>query len=188
MLTAIKNAIRKALSSSAQIDGNKNYNVQIKSYNSPLKSEVLYPYGYAANAPLGSLALTFTVANQPENLTSILYHPSTRFKGLAPNEVMVGNQQTQTFIKFLNSGDVEIKTNGTCMVIGNHTVSENQTIDKNQTVNGNVLIKGNLVVDGDITALNGSSPLTLSTFRGTYNSHTHPDPQGGNTGAPNQPI
>lgn len=170
MRRALQNLVKKSITASKQIDGNVNYNVQVKSYNSPLKSEVIYPYGYGASPPVGSMGLSFSVASQPENIATIPFNPKTRFLGLEEGEVIVGNQTQQISIKFLNSGDIEITTKGMCKITGD------------------VLITGNLVVDGEITALNGTNPLSLSSFRATYNSHTHTDPQGGNTGAPNQPI
>lgn len=170
IFTALRNIIRKAITSSPQKDGNKNYITQVRSYNAPLQTEVIYPYGSAGSPPVGSSALVFMVANQPENLSAISYAPTTRFKGLAPGEYIVGNQQTQTFIKFLASGDIEIFTKG------------------NVALTGNMTITGNLAVQGEITALDATDPLTFSDIRSIYNSHDHNDPQGGVTGAPNQPL
>lgn len=160
----LKNLIRKSLTTTKQVDGNVNYNVQVTTYNAPLKAEVIYQYGTAGSPPIGAQCLTFHIANQPENVSVIPYHPKTRFKGLKEGEFIAGNQKTQTFIKFLASGDIEIKTNA------------------------KVTIKGEVIVEGDLTALQSTDALSLANFRSVYNSHTHPDPQGGTTGVPNQPI
>lgn len=45
---------------------------------------------------------------------------------------------------------------------------------------GNVLVGGNVAATGDVSDVNGS----MQEMRGTYNGHTHSDPQGGSTGTP----
>lgn len=44
-------------------------------------------------------------------------------------------------------------------------------------------------ITGNLTVLTGTTPLSLATFRGTYNTHTHPEnDNGGPTSAPNELI
>ena len=50
-----------------------------------------------------------------------------------------------------------------------------------------VNITGNLVVTGDISDLNNSHG-PISNFRKAYDSHVHPDPQGGNSGLPSATV
>jgi phage baseplate assembly protein V len=56
----------------------------------------------------------------------------------------------------------------------------------NLTVNG-----GNVNLsapNGDITLVTSSHNDSVNGIINTFNSHTHPDPQGGNSGAPNQTM
>jgi phage baseplate assembly protein V len=45
-----------------------------------------------------------------------------------------------------------------------------------------------LISAGDIPLVTSSHSDSVNGIINTYNSHTHPDPQGGNTGAPNQQM
>ncbi len=183
LTTSFKNVIRKAVTTTTQIDGNSAYNIQLQSYNAPLQSEVVYPYGIAGSPPKGSAALLFQVAGQPQNLTAIVYDPATRFLGLAEGEFIVGNQKVQTFIKFDKDGNVQIQTNGLCKIIGDLEVTGEITADANVTV------KGEVVVAGEMTVLNDTDPLAMSDFRTIYNSHTHKENDvPNNTDTPNQTI
>ncbi len=171
MMNAIKNLIRKAVTSSPQKDGNFTYNVQLKSYNAPIQAEVIYPYGMAASPPDGAMALMFQVANQPENASAIVYDPATRFTGLKEGEFICGNQKVQTSIKFDADGNVEIKTNGLCKITGDLQVT------------------GEITAGGDMTVLNDTNPLAMSDFRTIFNSHTHKENDvPNNTDSPNQTI
>lgn len=53
--------------------------------------------------------------------------------------------------------------------------------------NGTATLTGNLVVTGSVSDANGAHG-TLAAFRADYNAHTHPDPQGGNTGTTSIPV
>jgi hypothetical protein len=70
-----------------------------------------------------------------------------------------------SFIKIKNDGTIEIKAT-------------------------TVTIEGNLNVVGNISSTQNISDFksSMEDMRNTYNSHTHTDPQGGNTGMPNQPM
>jgi phage baseplate assembly protein V len=64
------------------------------------------------------------------------------------------------------------------------SVPSNGTL--NLTVNG-----GNMNLsapNGDITLVTNSHHKSVNEIVNTYNSHTHLDPQGGNTGTPNQTM
>jgi phage baseplate assembly protein V len=64
------------------------------------------------------------------------------------------------------------------------TIPSNGTL--NLTVNG-----GNVNLsapNGDITLVTSSHNDSVNEIINTYNSHTHPDPQGGNTGVPTQQM
>ena len=46
----------------------------------------------------------------------------------------------------------------------------------------------NLTAAGDINLVTHTHNDSVNTIINTFNSHTHPDPQGGNTSAPNQSL
>jgi len=52
---------------------------------------------------------------------------------------------------------------------------------------GTVNVTGNLVVSGDISDRAGAHG-TVAAFRNAYDSHTHADPQGGQTGLPSETV
>jgi len=64
------------------------------------------------------------------------------------------------------------------------TIPSNGTL--NLTVNGGSV---NISApDGDITVITNSHNDSVNGIINTYNQHTHPDPQGGNTAPPNQQM
>jgi len=191
LITILRNIITRSKTVDDQIDNNYSYSVNISTYGQTTNSEAYYPYGMASRAPKNSVAITFLIGGQPENKTSFLYDPSTRFTGLEVGEVIIGNQIKQTFIKFNEDGTIDIQTDDTLTVKGNQIISGNLTVKgSNVVMDGDVLIKGNLIVEGNI---NGDGEITdantsLSTIRTTYNSHDHQDPVDGTTSTPNQMI
>jgi hypothetical protein len=52
------------------------------------------------------------------------------------------------------------------------------------TINANTTLNGWLKASADITDNTGTQSRSMAGMRGTYNGHTHPDPQGGSTSAP----
>ena len=100
--------------------------------------------------------------------------------------------QSGSFLKFHNGGSVELHTAGDL----NATVGG----QANLTVTGKVVasasefdLTGNLNVTGTITASGdifdqGQSDQSMNHIRTVYDGHTHNDPQGGTTSAPNQPL
>ena len=57
----------------------------------------------------------------------------------------------------------------------------------NMNLTGNLNVTGNIIATGDISDLSSGSG-TMAHIRSVYDSHTHNDPQGGTSGAPNQPL
>jgi phage baseplate assembly protein V len=72
---------------------------------------------------------------------------------------------------------VNLPKNGTFTVTANSATIQ---ID----ANGNI----DLTAAGDINLVTGSHNDSVNGIINTYNSHTHPDPQGGNTSAPAQQM
>lgn len=117
---------------------------------------VAFHFGFAACLPVGSDTVTVQVAGSSSNgIIVATGHQASRPKGLKPGESMMYNQR----------GDhVHFRADGTIEVRAATQVS---------IVSPTVHVTGDLRVDGDVTA----GPVSLR-------AHTHPDPQGGNTGQP----
>lgn len=179
LINKFKTMIIRSKISSDQEDGNYVYNATVSAFDQSTVSEIVYPYGYAASAPSGALAITFMISNQPENKTSIAYDPATRFTGLNAGEAIMGNQIEQTFIKFNQDGTINIKTKS--LVI----------IDGDVTIKGNLIVEGTINATGNISSSNeivDGAGTTVSDIKAAFNPHTHSDPQGGNTGTPSTSI
>lgn len=144
--------------SAPQTDGKGTYTIQIQALGQNYLSESYYPYGYGANPPTTGIALNMAISAQPQNTVAFPYDPNTRWKQLQEGEVQIGNQLIGTYIKFDTAG--------------------------------NILVKGNLQVDGDIscTGTVSDGDTSMTAMRQAYNMHTHPDPQGGDTGLPSDPM
>lgn len=123
--------------------------VQWSSSNTTNNVQVITPYGFYSVAPTGSLALMFNVMGQEENRAAIIDNPKGRFKNLKPTEVAVGNPLTESVIKFLENGDIEVTGKADQNI--NITGSVNLTVggDVNVTTTGNttVITTGNTTID-----------------------------------------
>lgn len=171
--------------------------------------EVLAPYGYSYNPPVGSLALMLSVLGHEENRAAIINAPTKRLRKLQPGEVAIGNWEAKSFIKFWNNGDIEISCKGNqnitisgdCNLTVNGNVNLNSSGNVSATVGGSmtanitgnteitsptVKITGALNVTGEVTALFGTpAAVTFSGIVSKYNSHTHISAAPGNaTSAP----
>lgn len=141
-----------------QTDGNATYTIQIQALGQNYLSESYYPYGYGANPPPSGIALNMAISAQPQNTVAFPYDPSTRWKDLEEGEVQIGNQLVGTYIKFDTAGNILVK--------------------------GNVQVEGNISCTGTVS----DGDTSMTAMRGAYNNHTHPDPQGGDTGLPSEPM
>lgn len=165
---------------------------------------VITPYGFYSVAPPGSFALMFNIMGQEENRAAIIDNPQSRFKNLKPTEVAVGNPKTESVIKFLENGDIEITGNANQNV--NITGNVNLTVGGNITVNvtGNMTstiggtltadVTGNTTITSPIVTVDGALHVTgeISAFFGAggeinftdivtkYNLHTHISATAGN--------
>lgn len=159
LMCKLRNLILRGKMTSLQQDGDAVYTIQSESLNQNYLGEAYYPYGYAGSPPLsGALVINLALSAQPENVVSLPYNPTSRWKGLQPGEVQIGNQLLETYIKF--------------------------------DAAGNIIIKGNVQVEGDVSATGTISDgaTSMTAMRNAYNNHTHPDPQGGDTGPPSIPM
>lgn len=104
-----KNIVKRSyVSRVGKDDGN--YNITQITYfgEKSDNTEVIMPYGLYANLPKDLQTLTFAVNSNEENLASIGYSQRNRFKNLKEGEVIVGNEQTKSFVKFDSEGNIEI--------------------------------------------------------------------------------
>lgn len=144
-----KMMIKHTFISGGQTEGADFYFAQVKAFNSPSRSPMYYPYGYAANPPVGAMGVTLNVLGQEENQMTFPYTIEDRWLNLQSGEVQLGNHLKQTSIKFDSDGNATIVTTG------------------------QVTIKGDLLVTGDITANSDSSSVSMSDIKEKYNDHTH---------------
>jgi len=164
LLNKLKNLVRNTKISSSQQDGSYFYNAQITYMNSVLTSTICYPYGLFCNAPINSMGLTFNSNGFQENPITIPYGVNNRFIGLKSGEVLVGNPQTQTSIKFDEDGNVDITSTAKVTI---STASEVSIV-------GNLIVSGTISSGGEITALSDTSnPLTFTDIQTKYNDHIH---------------
>jgi len=164
LLNKVKHLVKRSKTVNTQQDGDSFFNAQISYFGKSSVSEMYYPYGYAASPPTYSRGLTFNVLAQEENQVTLPYEPTTRFTGLSVGEVIVGNQEVNIYIKFLNSGTIEIQsTDGIIINGGDVTIND-----------GNVTVSdGNIESStGDVSDDSSSSP-SMEDMRVIYNTHTH---------------
>ena len=84
---------------------------------------------------------------------------------------------------FTNHGDkVVIHADGTIEVVASTKVQISSPL---VSMSGNLTVQGNIVAQGDISDHGNKA---MAGMRGTYNGHTHTDPQGGTVPAPNQAM
>lgn len=132
-------------------------------------------WGIYAPPQLGDCAIIgFQEGDQESGFViGFFYNDVDRPKSVNSGEVYLINK-SGSFIALKENGDIEINCS-----------TQNITATCQ-----NFNINGKLNVTGDIT---GNSEVrdeksTMNDMRDTYNSHIHPDPQGGDTGAPNNPM
>ncbi len=107
-------------------------------------TELVWPYGFFANPPLGASILMFNVQGQEENRAGIASFPQMRFKNLKEGEVGIANFMTGSVMKFLADGSIEVTaTNGMNITV---------TPDLNIVVAGNV----NIAVAGGVSLSAGA--------------------------------
>jgi adhesin HecA-like repeat protein len=121
--------------------------------------EVMQIFGFASLPPSnGAICLVVAVGGDPANLRALpIACPAARFGG------MVGGDAA---MYAADGSRVHIKPDGVVEIWAGSTLTINAP---------NVTLTGTLTAQGDVIA--GSGKISLV-------NHTHPDPQGGETGAP----
>jgi phage baseplate assembly protein V len=163
--------------------------------------EVVQPFGFASNPPGdGATGIAIAVGGDPANI--VVLPPGcavVRFGGLAKGEaVMYGSDGSRVAIR--TGGIVEVR-GATAVNVDTGTVTVNApggatvnagggvtvTAADGVTMNANLHVNGGIVATGDISDQGGSHG-TFGALRTAYDTHDHPDPQGGTTGVPNNIV
>jgi phage gp45-like len=166
IITFVRNMIKRGTVSRQTADSGQFAAAQVKWASDKVGNvEVIHSYGFSSYAPVGSLALMFSVMGQESNRAAIINDPKIRFKDLKPGEVAVGNFLTRSRVKFLENGDIEIFAAN----------DQNITItgDSNLTVGGNTTITttGNTVIDTTGNTTINSDGNVSSTIGGTLTAN-----------------
>lgn len=166
-----------AVSSALKMQG-----LQVKLLAGEVKDglEHFEPYGYTSHPKSGAEAVTvFMDGDRSHGVVIVVADRRYRLQGLAAGEVALYDDQGQK-IHLTRSGIV-VDGAGKPITIEN---TPSVTMDTPQVnMSGNLSVTGNIVAQGDISDHGNKS---MAGMRGTYNSHTHNDPQGGAVAAPNQ--
>ena len=128
-------------------------------------------FGFSSNPPTGSQVLM--IRRGGDRSCSIIIgtsHLPSRPTGLQPGETSFYNNFEMS-ITLTENGPV-IDCGGKPIIIQNTS---------------GMHVEGPITSDDDITALNSSQPLAMSTIRSTFDTHTHPI-SGANTLKPAQSI
>ncbi|MDE2104747.1 MAG: phage baseplate assembly protein [Patescibacteria group bacterium] len=135
-------------------------------------------FGFASNPPEGSDAvLVFAAGDRSKGVVVATGHQGSRPKNLAPGESMLYSQDGK-YIHVTASGGIVIEAKGQDVVVNDAgTVTLNAAT---AVVMNTPLLK----VSGDIQDNFATNTRTVAGMRTVYDAHVHPDPQGGDTGAP----
>lgn len=144
LFTKIKNLIKRGYVSKV-LDDDKELPFQQVSYLGKIGySERLSPYGLDSNPPQDIQVLVFSVNGVESNRLSMAYSQANRFKGLKEGEVVVGNPETQAYIKFAEDNTIEIKATQSVTIeapsitIKNGTISIESDADISVTGTANI--------------------------------------------------
>ena len=166
IINMIKNLIRLGRVSNTNSDNN-NYPFNQFSYLGKAKDIVcIYPYGFSANAPLNNLGILFNFG-QEEKTLGLPISGTDRIKGLKPGEIVIGNWETKSFVKFKEDKSIEIVSleDLDVTVSGNVNITVSGTANITSTGNTNITaplvdITGDLEVSGTIDS---GSTITSGT-------------------------
>ena len=83
---------------------------QVTSHGIAANAQRIMPYGVYGEPPPGTKCILLQMQGDTEKKAFIAFPQSKRFKTSAAGEMMYGNIQIGTYIKFLNNGDIEISS------------------------------------------------------------------------------
>lgn len=129
LFNKVKNFIKRCIISETSDDSNIYAIAKIKYYDKDSIAEAIYPYGMSANAPVDTVCILFNINGHESNRACIPYAIIDRFKNLKSGEVIFGSPATQSYVKFMTNGDIEIDGTKTIFKKGTFTIEEEATID-----------------------------------------------------------
>lgn len=136
------------------------------------------PYGFTANPHSGAEAVTlFFGGDRSHGVALVVGDRRYRLTGLQPGEVALYDDLGQSV--HLTRDGMVIDGAGLPILIHNTPSVTMDTTQVNMT--GNLHVTGSIVAEVDIS---DHTDKTMAGMRGTYNSHTHTDPQGGSVSTP----
>lgn len=133
---------------------------------------MVFPFGVYANVSTeDALALFFSIDGNEENRAAIAYTPQKRPTDLANGEIAVYHPATASFIKFRNTGDIEIESTADVNLEGanvNITAATKVNIDSPATDIG---VGGAAIARvGDATSVTIPGGSSAGTYAGTITS------------------
>lgn len=127
-------------------DGGAFRSARVKGLGKESTVYVVYPYGLTANAPVGSLCISWQVSGEESNRVAIADDPQNRPKNLEPGEVAVSNHLTGSEVRFKANGDISITTSTDVNISAT-----------NLNVTGDVAIAGDVAITGTNVMHNGAN-------------------------------
>lgn len=155
VISQFQNLVRRAHVTLAGKDDKQFSTSQVSAMDRVMNIETVYPYGMSANAPVDTLVLIFNVQGDEGNVAGIPYSSLGRFKDLKPGEVIFGNPGTDSFVKFLADGGIEINAKGIVTVKAAGQVVFDAPVVCNQGFNANGTSVMNLGTGGAAIARAG---------------------------------
>jgi len=138
-------------------------------------NELFQHYGYTSAPPNGAHLIVLPIGGKTAHgIIIATEHGSYRFKLEAEGEVaLYTDEGDHVYLK--RGRTVEVQTNTLLVKAATKVRFETPLVETT----------GKIEADGTIRDLRPTNDRTIDGMREQYNSHTHPDPQGGSTGGPN---
>jgi Gp5 N-terminal OB domain len=143
-----------------------------------------YPYNKVMRTESGH---AIEIDDTPNFERIHIYHKSGTYVEIDEDGRMVTKAAGDKYTIAAKNDTVYVQGNVNVEVKGN----VNLTVDgpftgraSNWNITGDVMVQGNITSSQQVSDAVG----TMSSMRSTYNSHTHPDPQGGNVSTPSSTM
>lgn len=143
----------------------------------------LSEFGFASNPPIGSdITVIFVGGDRSNGVVIATGHQASRLKNLAPGESALYDENGKYI--WLTQNGIVIEAKGQSVTINDAsavTVNASTEVVLNTPI---LQVNGQIKATGDITDNSGTNSSTMAGMRGSYNGHTHTDPQGGSVSTP----